>query len=601
MHKYFDTNQVDENEQVNNIGLNLIMNKNISINNNFQNQKSNQNKVKNANENVNQISNQYQIPVHQKNNNIQQAYINNQYQNQGHQKNNNIQQIYINNQYQNKGHQKNNNIQQVYLNNQNQGYNKSYNINNQNQGNSKIYNIHKEQIHYIPNKFENSNSFINTNEKNYQNNLQIYRTQNEDLNKDKSKIYLPKEKLNKIEIKNLNKNKNLTNEEIEKAKENGYILIGKTGVGKTSLLNILYGENIGIVGYSSKSETNVSNYYCIKDNIDSDYIYFCIVDTPGLYDTNGREKDKGQKEDIIKLVSEEKIKVRGIFFLSNFQNERFDSSEQNTLIEYNAIFPLKEFWNRIILIFTHYYGDPDGDSVEEIKQRADNTLSNIFKIIMNKVKNVSTPVNFEKINKKYINIYSKAKNNIQIEKNRKIRKELINEIIKYNKLAPMFNKLQIFNFEKYQLKPDDNKLYDFDFYIYLDSLNHPVHEELKIHKVYEKNKNFLKEQKINLNIEDCDINEEGHLIKKNKKKDFLKEIFHSYKGEGLTAISIIGSIFTGIFCAPALPLCLLPFLGGGYYLKKKKDKKEKKKQEINNILLEENIIELIREKIYKKY
>ena len=54
---------------------------------------------------------------------------------------------------------------------------------------------------------------------------------------------------------NNDKEYNFRNEEIEKAKENGFILIGKTGVGKTSLLNVICGKDRGIVGYSSQSET----------------------------------------------------------------------------------------------------------------------------------------------------------------------------------------------------------------------------------------------------------------------------------------------------------------------------------------------------------
>ena len=54
---------------------------------------------------------------------------------------------------------------------------------------------------------------------------------------------------------NTNTLNELTNEEKLKAKENGFILLGKTGVGKTSLLNVIYKNNIGKVGYSLQSET----------------------------------------------------------------------------------------------------------------------------------------------------------------------------------------------------------------------------------------------------------------------------------------------------------------------------------------------------------
>ena len=54
---------------------------------------------------------------------------------------------------------------------------------------------------------------------------------------------------------NTNTLNELTNEEKLKAKENGFILLGKTGVGKTSLLNVIYKNNIGKVGHSLQSET----------------------------------------------------------------------------------------------------------------------------------------------------------------------------------------------------------------------------------------------------------------------------------------------------------------------------------------------------------
>ncbi len=218
---------------------------------------------------------------------------------------------------------------------------------------------------------------------------------------------------------------------------------------------------------------------------------------------------------------------------------------------------------------------------------------------MNKVKEVSDIAHFTQLNRKYINIYSKLKNNKQYENNLKVRSDLINEIVEYNKLNPMFSKLQIFNFEKYQLSLSDKKLYDFDFYLYLDINDKHVYENYKIHKIYEKNKDLLKEQKINLSIEGYEINEEGNLVKKRTKKDILMEFFNNYKGEGLTILSFIGSFFTGIFCFPALPVCLIPLVGGAYLIQQKNEKQEKNKKKIHNYVLDKNIIEIIKNKLYK--
>ena len=132
---------------------------------------------------------------------------------------------------------------------------------------------------------QKSNKEISQNKKeNINCNIQInnYQPQNID------QIFINEEKPNNTNV--------LTKEEIIKAKENSFILLGKTGVGKTSLLNVIYGKDIGKVGYTSLSETNESKYYCIKEKIDNKNIYFCIIDTPGLCDTGGKEMMKNKKK-----------------------------------------------------------------------------------------------------------------------------------------------------------------------------------------------------------------------------------------------------------------------------------------------------------------
>ena len=416
------------------------------------------------------------------------------------------------------------------------------------------------------------------------------------IDKNENKNQITNEKQNQIAHLNKYNDKELSDEEILKCKENGFILIGKTGVGKTSLLNVIFGEEKGKVGYTSKSETSSSNYYCTKNKIGSEYIYFCIIDTPGLYDTQGGDIDKIQKQEIMKLISEENIIIKGLLFLTNFQNERFDASEQNSLIEYNAIFPLKEFWKRIILIFTHYYGDPDGDSKEDIKERATVYLTEICQKIMNKIKEVSNPIEFKELNRKYINIYSKAKNEKQINNNLLIKKEIIQEISQFIKFKPMFSKLQIIQFEKYEIQKNDKYLYDCDFYLYLDSNGKVIHKEFNIKKKYPKSKEIENKQKVILNIEDCKLNENGILIKRTTKKEGIEEIFQNYKGQlggGITVLSLIGAICSGLFFLPALPISLLSMVGGTMLWNNNRIEKNKNKKKGDEIILKEKIDELL--------
>ena len=393
----------------------------------------------------------------------------------------------------------------------------------------------------------------------------------------------------------------LTKEEVIKAKENSFILLGKTGVGKTSLLNVIFGKDIGKVGHTTLSETKEPNYYCLKEKINDENIYFCIIDTPGLYDTRGFEVDEIQKKEIMTLISNENIKIKGLLFLSNFQSERLDASEQTTLIEYIKMFPLKDFWKRIIFVFTHYFGDPNSYSKEEIKENNNIYQSQIFHNLMIKVKDVCTPIQFEKLNLKYINIYNRKLNEQKIKNNLEIRKEIISEIIKYIKLNPMFNKLQIFNFKNYEIEKNDKFLYNCDLYLYLDSNDKIIHQEFHIKERIPKNLSKDKEQIVNLNIEDCIVNEEGKIIKRTTKKEGFEELIKNYQGTiggSITIISIVG-IISGVFLTPLLPISILSAAGGLFLWNKDRIEKEENKKKTEEIMINEKIIDLIRNELNK--
>lgn len=305
---------------------------------------------------------------------------------------------------------------------------------------------------------------------------------------------------------------NLNEQELIKAKENCFILIGKTGTGKTSLLNVLYGlKDIGKVGHSLKSETKESNYYPISWTEKNDKKYFCIIDTPGLYDSDDEGNDKLHIEQLKCLIYKENLKIKGFLYLSNFQKERFDNSEIKSLIKYNSFFPHKDFWKRILFIFSHFYGDSSGESAEEMKMRKSVILSQIFEKIMNTVKNISTPIKFEELNCKYINIYSPARNEKQKNINQLKRYDIIQDLIKFIELKPLYSKIKIIKYKNFESNLKKNTLFDVEASLYYDlsGRNFDIHYD-KINLHYKK-ENINEKEEIYVFSKNCEFDKNGEL------------------------------------------------------------------------------------------
>lgn len=237
---------------------------------------------------------------------------------------------------------------------------------------------------------------------------------------------------------------NLTNEEKEKAKENGFILVGKTGTGKTTILNAIFNKVVGIAKNTGVSVTKISSiyYYKLKNGN-----FITLIDTPGLGDTERTEKeniDQIHLDGITKAISDENIHIKGILFLVNFQNKRFDADEQEALLNYNTLFPLKNFWKSFVVVYTHFYSDPNEDEDEE-EMKTQRSISNgeIFEKIMEKVKDVSDVISYKDLKIRYFNSYSEPNNNKKKKSNDRTREEL--EIIfdELSKNPPLFCQVEI--------------------------------------------------------------------------------------------------------------------------------------------------------------
>jgi len=355
----------------------------------------------------------------------------------------------------------------------------------------------------------------------------------------------------------------LSETEIEVAKQNGFIIAGKTGTGKTTLLNAVFGKDIGIVKTSSKSvTTNSSIYYCRLENGNC----VSLIDTPGLSDTSkieNKDIDNIHLEEIKKVISEQKIHIKGILFLSNFQNERFDADEQNALFNYNRVFPLRRFWKNLIVIFTHYFSDPDGDDVEEVKKNKNESNGEIFKQIMDKVKDVSDVIDYSDLKIRYFNSFSPAKNEKQRKKNIKVRDELEILLNELSKNEPLFNQIEIMNIKNYKIHENGkNYLTEVEVVGKFDFNHEPLKENIKVisrEEIFTKDEEKIPKTEVNVDVYNAIKNEDGNLeIIKNDGTDGNSNYLKNYNGIGAGAG--IGGL-CGIFVAGMAGLTALPILG----------------------------------------
>ena len=131
------------------------------------------------------------------------------------------------------------------------------------------------------------------------------------------------------------------------------ILMGKTGHGKSTLSNLLSNSNDFAIGDDTRSCTKEIKlkYFVNQEN----KAKISIIDTPGLSDSDG--DDNKIINDMKKyLIKSDIPRINTILIVISIQENRMDQSLKDLLEAICKIFPLKNFWEHVIIIWTHYSG-----------------------------------------------------------------------------------------------------------------------------------------------------------------------------------------------------------------------------------------------------
>ena len=158
------------------------------------------------------------------------------------------------------------------------------------------------------------------------------------------------------------------------------IVLGETGSGKSSLVNKLLKDPKCKVGNELNSETERVIGYMGEGK----YSDIFIIDTPGLNDSNGAEKDKINIDATHKYIKENP-RIKGIIILLKFIDNRLTGSIKNSIKTFADLFPSNNFWNHVVIVFSHY-GVIKAEEREEKKNNLKKMCKKELSLLMNETK-----------------------------------------------------------------------------------------------------------------------------------------------------------------------------------------------------------------------
>ncbi|XP_034412934.1 GTPase IMAP family member 7-like [Cyclopterus lumpus] len=133
-------------------------------------------------------------------------------------------------------------------------------------------------------------------------------------------------------------------------------ILGKTGVGKSSLANTIFGGQGFTIGHTVNSETQKCQ--AVTKSVNGGNI--TLIDSPGFFDTDRSEEEL--KSEIVRCITE--FAPGPHAFLIVLKVERFTEQEQAVVAKIDQYFS-EEVLQFVTVLFTHGDQLPEGQTIED--------------------------------------------------------------------------------------------------------------------------------------------------------------------------------------------------------------------------------------------
>ena len=169
-----------------------------------------------------------------------------------------------------------------------------------------------------------------------------------------------------------------------------YIVIGNSGVGKSSFINNYIGKQVAKTGKYEETTNDIKRYTKKSKNIS-------LIDLPGLnFQQDSQTRSEGEQRDIAylrKLIEVTKqFTIHGIIYVTAF-HPRLSSAELETLRLIAKELP-NHYWKNSMIVFTRCVGRLDTLGSDKFESAVQARLQEITDYLKKENKNFSS---FERI------------------------------------------------------------------------------------------------------------------------------------------------------------------------------------------------------------